>query len=71
MLEALFWLSVLLGVYPYAVYPVLVRLAAIVLQRPVGGAATHMPRITVITAAFNEAAHIEATVRNKLSQHYP
>lgn len=71
MLEGLFWLSVLLGVYPYAVYPLLVRLAAVVLNRPVGHAATSMPRITVITAAFNEAAHIEATVRNKLSQQYP
>jgi cellulose synthase/poly-beta-1,6-N-acetylglucosamine synthase-like glycosyltransferase len=71
MLEALFWVSVLLGVYPYAVYPVLVRLVALVLRRPIGRAATHMPRITVITAAFNEAAHIEATVRNKLSQQYP
>jgi cellulose synthase/poly-beta-1,6-N-acetylglucosamine synthase-like glycosyltransferase len=71
MLEALFWVSVVLGVYPYALYPVLVRLVALVLRRPIGHAATHTPRITVITAAFNEAAHIEATVRNKLSQQYP
>jgi cellulose synthase/poly-beta-1,6-N-acetylglucosamine synthase-like glycosyltransferase len=71
MLEALFWVSVLLGVYPYAVYPVLVRLVAGVVHRPIDRAATHMPRITVITAAFNEAAHIEATVRNKLTQQYP
>lgn len=71
MLEALFWVSVLLGVYPYAVYPVLVRLVAVLVHRPVNGAATHLPRVTVITAAFNEAAHIEATVRNKLAQQYP
>jgi cellulose synthase/poly-beta-1,6-N-acetylglucosamine synthase-like glycosyltransferase len=31
----------------------------------------YLPRVTVLTAAFNEARHIEATVRNKLAQDYP
>ncbi len=38
-----------------------------------GGAqpATRRARVTVLIAAFNEARHIEATVRNKLAQDYP
>ncbi len=31
----------------------------------------YLPTVTVITAAFNEAGHIEGTVRNKLTQDYP
>lgn len=41
--------------------------------RAAGGAqpAARQPRVTVLIAAFNEARHIEATVRNKLAQDYP
>jgi cellulose synthase/poly-beta-1,6-N-acetylglucosamine synthase-like glycosyltransferase len=71
MLEWLFWISLLLGVYSYAVYPVLVQLIGAALRRPIRLQEGHTPRVTVITAAYNEAAHIEATVRNKLEQSYP
>jgi cellulose synthase/poly-beta-1,6-N-acetylglucosamine synthase-like glycosyltransferase len=33
--------------------------------------AQHLPRVTVVISAYNERKHIEATVRNKLSQDYP
>lgn len=71
MLEVLFWILVFLGVYPYAVYPALVRLLGVLVRRPVAADDAYRPRVTVLTAAFNEAAHIEATVRNKLAQDYP
>lgn len=71
MLEWIFWILLLLGVYPYALYPVLVRLMGSVLGRRVASDEAFTPRVTVVTAAFNEAAHIEATVRNKLDQQYP
>src|SRR5438270_13611101 len=38
--------------------------------RPVR-AAPILPRVTVVISAYNEASHIEATVRNKLDQDYP
>ncbi|TFG48181.1 MAG: glycosyltransferase, partial [Gemmatimonadales bacterium] len=40
-------------------------------NRRVGKDPACQPRVTIIIAAFNEAEHIEATVRNKLAQDYP
>lgn len=71
MLEWIFWIALLLGIYPYAIYPVLVKLLGGALQRSVRADDTFTPRVTVLTAAYNEAAHIAATLRNKLSQDYP
>jgi cellulose synthase/poly-beta-1,6-N-acetylglucosamine synthase-like glycosyltransferase len=71
MLEWIFWVSLLLGVYPYALYPLAVKLLGGALRRRVQAADEPLPRVTVLTAAFNEARHIEATVRNKLAQDYP
>lgn len=70
MLEALFWISAVLVVYVYVGYPALAWLLARIIGRTVRKAPIQ-PRVTVLTAAFNEAAHIEATVRNKLEQDYP
>lgn len=59
-------------VYVYLGYPVLVWLLARLRPRPVRPAAgEHLPTVTVLIAAYNEAAHIERTVRNKLAQDYP
>jgi cellulose synthase/poly-beta-1,6-N-acetylglucosamine synthase-like glycosyltransferase len=57
----------------YAGYPLLAWLLGGALDRRVQKAApgTHQPTVTVLIAAFNEARHIEATVRNKLAQNYP
>ena len=67
-----FFACILLGLYPYLFYPVCAWLLAAVLRRDVKvDVNTPLPRVTVVTAAFNEAKHIEATVRNKLEQDYP
>jgi cellulose synthase/poly-beta-1,6-N-acetylglucosamine synthase-like glycosyltransferase len=71
MFEAIFWISLVLGIYPYLLYPIFVGLLGKVLRRGVRADAAYLPRITVVTAAFNEARHIEATVRNKLALDYP
>jgi cellulose synthase/poly-beta-1,6-N-acetylglucosamine synthase-like glycosyltransferase len=71
MIEWIFWLLLFLGIYPYAIYPVLVKFLGRVAARPVRADESFQPRVTVLTAAYNEAAHIEATVRNKLDQIYP
>jgi cellulose synthase/poly-beta-1,6-N-acetylglucosamine synthase-like glycosyltransferase len=67
-----FFACILLGLYPYLFYPVCAWLLGAVLRRHVRvDPGAPLPRVTVVTAAFNEAAHIEATVRNKLEQDYP
>jgi cellulose synthase/poly-beta-1,6-N-acetylglucosamine synthase-like glycosyltransferase len=68
-----FWASAALVLYVYAGYPLLARLLGAVADRRVRTAdpGSFQPTVTVAIAAYNEAAHIEATVRNKLESDYP
>lgn len=68
--EHLFWVCLLVGVYPYAIYPWCVALLRAIRPRPVHSDAI-TPTVTVVIAAYNEVPYIEATVRNKLAQDYP
>lgn len=70
---AIFWLGLLGLVYVYAGYPLAAWLLGGALNRRVQKAVAggHQPTVTVLIAAFNEAGHIAATVRNKLAQDYP
>lgn len=72
-LTAIFWVCVALLVYVYAGYPVLAAALGRVRDRRVRAAAPgeFLPTVTVLIAAYNEARHIEATVRNKLQSDYP
>ena len=72
-MSAVFFICVLMLVYVYAGYPLLARLLGSLVRHRVWSAAPgeHLPTVTVLIAAYNEAAHIEATVRNKLEQDYP
>jgi cellulose synthase/poly-beta-1,6-N-acetylglucosamine synthase-like glycosyltransferase len=66
----LFWTSVFLVAYPFAVYPP----AAVVLGWFRGRALRARPwepTVTVLISAFNEADCIGATIQNKLRQRYP
>jgi len=69
--EALFAVCLLLLIYVYAGYPVLTYVLSRLRPRTITSDADHRPTVTVLIAAFNEAAHIEQTVRNKLEQDYP
>ena len=71
MLISIFCAALFLGVYPYLVYPFLVRLVAALREVPVRKDTAATPLVTVVTAAFNEQRHIEATVLNKLALDYP
>jgi cellulose synthase/poly-beta-1,6-N-acetylglucosamine synthase-like glycosyltransferase len=68
--EVVFWVCLAIGLYPYAGYPLCVALLRAIRPRPVR-AEPIAPRVTVVISAYNEAPHIEATVRNKLDQDYP
>ncbi len=70
-LEWIFWIALLLGLYPFFFYPLLVTALGGVLRREVCSDAAYQPNVTVLTAAFNEARHIGESVRNKLEQDYP
>lgn len=66
----LFWLSLLFIVYTYALYPVLIGIAARIRPRPVRRG-PYAPPVSILIAAHNEAANIEARVENLLAQEYP
>jgi len=65
-----FWLALAAGIYPYAIYPLLAYALSKLRPRPIVRSAG-TPRVTVVISAYNEARHIEATVRDKLQQDYP
>jgi len=67
--EFLFWSCLTLGLYPYLGYPLGVALLRALRARPVRSQPI-TPSVTVVISAYNEASHIEATVRNKLTQDY-
>ncbi|HEX6736965.1 MAG TPA: glycosyltransferase family 2 protein [Vicinamibacteria bacterium] len=68
--EVVFWGSVLLILYPLLIYPPIVGLLGLLRPRRVRQA-KQLPVVTVLIAAHNEEATIEATVANKLAQDYP
>jgi cellulose synthase/poly-beta-1,6-N-acetylglucosamine synthase-like glycosyltransferase len=70
VVEPIFWVSIFLAFYVYFGYPLLAWLLGRTIGRPTE-AAPILPSVTVLIAAYNEADHIEETVRNKLAQDYP
>jgi glycosyltransferase involved in cell wall biosynthesis len=72
MIEAFFWLWLLLAVYSYFVYPVL--LAALHALIPRRAAVRHAPppvSLTMIVTAYNEQARIRAKIDNTLAIDFP
>ena len=72
--ECLFWIAAGLLIYIYAGYPLLCWLLGLILRRGFPGVAPaeeNLPRVSIVTAAHNEAAHIAATIENKLALDYP
>lgn len=71
MEATLFWILLIVGIYPYVLYPPLALFLGRMANRRVNKNLEFLPRVTIIVAAFNEARHIEATIRNKCAQDYP
>lgn len=70
MISAIFWISVVLILYPYVVYPViLAALSRLSPKNVVRG--EYKPRVSILIPAYNEASCIAATIINKLEQNYP
>ena len=70
MIELIFFVSMLGIFYVYAGYPLAIFLLSKWHQCHVHKKPFE-PSVTIIIAAYNEAAHIEQTVRNKLELNYP
>jgi len=74
ILTLAFWVCVVLLVYVYVGYPLLCWCLGSLLRRDPRGRALaddDLPRVSIVTVAFNEAESIAATLENKLSQDYP
>lgn len=72
MIEAFFWLGLLLAVYSYFVYPLL--LAAWRALKPGRAVPRHAPppaSLTMIVTAYNEQARIRAKIDNTLAIDFP
>lgn len=69
-LKWIFWGGLGWLIYTYIGYPLLLAVLRRVRPREVrrGG---ELPRVTIVTAAFNEEAHIGQTLANKLALDYP
>lgn len=72
LLELVFWLSVLLVVYPYLIYPPLLRLLAALspAHSEVKEECT-LPQVTLIISAYNEERVIADKLQNALTLDYP
>lgn len=69
-LKLVFWGGLLWLIYIYIGYPTLLALLRRIRPRIVKRG-TDLPRVTIVTAAFNEEAHIGQTIANKLALDYP
>ena len=69
-MEAVFWGAIALVVYVYVGYPCLIFLLAHLRPRPVGKA-PHLPTVSFVIAAYNEAAVIARKLENTLALDYP
>lgn len=68
--EIMFWGSLALLVYPYAGYPLLVALLAVLFPR-LKSDPERLPSVSVLIAAYNEQASIGGKVRELLESDYP
>jgi cellulose synthase/poly-beta-1,6-N-acetylglucosamine synthase-like glycosyltransferase len=69
-LRVLFWVLLVLAVYPFALYPALAFLLSRLRGRPVRKG-DEIPRVSILIAAHNEASCIRETIANKLALDYP
>jgi cellulose synthase/poly-beta-1,6-N-acetylglucosamine synthase-like glycosyltransferase len=72
--EALFWITGLLILHTYVLYPLTLPLLRrlFALRRPVaGGDAVQNPKVSLVIAAYNEERVLEEKIRNSFELEYP
>jgi cellulose synthase/poly-beta-1,6-N-acetylglucosamine synthase-like glycosyltransferase len=70
-LQLLFWLSLFLLVYSYALYPVLLSFFARMFGRPARTVGAYFPSVGVVVPVYNEEAVVRQKVENILAMDYP
>jgi len=70
MIKALFWISVAFPLYVYVGFPLLLWLLQAFVRRPPRKAPIE-PSVSLLVAAYNEAAVIADKIRNSLALDYP
>jgi cellulose synthase/poly-beta-1,6-N-acetylglucosamine synthase-like glycosyltransferase len=71
VLAILFWLSLFLLLYSYALYPVLLSFFARVFGRPARTDEAFFPSVGVVVPVYNEEAVVRQKVENILAMDYP
>lgn len=71
MIEAIFWLSILILVYIYLGYPALLFALKGVFSKPVQSSDQYLPNMALIISAFNEQDVIVDKINNSLQLNYP
>jgi cellulose synthase/poly-beta-1,6-N-acetylglucosamine synthase-like glycosyltransferase len=72
MIEAFFWVWLLLGIYSYFVYPLLLAVLHASRPRSAREAASNAPlTLTMIVTAYNEQARIRVKIENTLALDFP
>jgi cellulose synthase/poly-beta-1,6-N-acetylglucosamine synthase-like glycosyltransferase len=66
----LFWISLLIVIYTYFLFPLILALRALFCRKPIG-TKDHTPKVSLIIVAYNEAAVIEKKLDNVFSLNYP
>jgi poly-beta-1,6-N-acetyl-D-glucosamine synthase len=70
-MEAVFWAAFGLVLYVYAGYPLVLAVWARVATRQPESAGDHLPPVSVVMAARNEAARLPGRIENLLALDYP
>lgn len=68
-METIFWMSIILIIHPYLIYPLAMLVLGLIRPRKVKRGA-YMPTVTILIPAYNEVNCIGATIQNKLNQGY-
>ncbi|WP_100643199.1 glycosyltransferase family 2 protein [Alteromonas facilis] len=74
-MESLFWIFLVLSIFSYFIYPMVLKLAAVVKSHPSHsdsiGTSKELPPLTLIVTAYNEEKRIREKIENTLSLDYP
>lgn len=70
-MSVLFWVSLVLLVYPLAGYPLILGAARLFARTPRPADSAYTPRVSVLLSVYNEENVIAGKIRNFLDQDYP
>ena len=70
MIESVFWIFLLIAIYTYIVYPLIIMILSLFINKKVTKGDIE-PFVSIIITAYNEEKHIRKKIENTLSLDYP